>query len=265
MKAAVLGQPISHSLSPILHSAGYRAQELSHTYGRFEVDAARLKQFVASLDSQWMGLSLTMPLKVAAFGVADVLTPLAEISGSINTLVFGEQIVGYNTDIYGIVQACAEVGLASAQSCTIIGSGATARSAIVAAKELGITHIELLARNSEAIRQCDAIATELGITLIAPAIAESQWHTSDLVINTTPANVAAELLPEVAAVSGLLLDVVYHPWPTSIASRWQLAGGAICPGYLMLLHQAVAQYELFTGIDAPVTEMRAALMEALAE
>ncbi len=264
MKAAVLGKPISHSLSPILHNAGYQAQGLPHTYERHEVDESGLGKFVQDLDSDWMGLSLTMPLKVAAFGVVDVLTPLVEISGSINTLVLGDQIVGYNTDIYGIVQACDEVGLVSPQSCTIIGSGATARSAIVAAREMGITQIELLARNSQAIVECDAIANELGITLIAPAIDESQWHRSDLVINTTPANVAGQLLPEVEAVKGLLLDVIYHPWPTQIASRWQDAGGAICPGYLMLLHQAAAQYELFTGIEAPITQMRAALMDALA-
>jgi len=264
MKAAVLGSPITHSLSPILHNAGYQAQGLPHIYERHEVNESGLTQFVENLDSDWMGLSLTMPLKVAAFGVVDVFTPLVEISGSINTLIFGEQILGYNTDIYGIVQACRELGLSSAQSCTIIGSGATARSAIVAAREMGVSHIELLARNAEAIRQCDAIANELGITLIAPAMDESQWQKSDLVINTTPANVADKLLPEVTEVSGLLLDVIYHPWPTQIASRWQDAGGALCPGYLMLLHQAAAQYELFTGIEAPVTEMRIALMDALA-
>jgi len=264
MKAAVLGKPIGHSLSPILHNAGYLAQGLAHTYERHEVAESGLAQFVQGLDANWMGLSLTMPLKVVAFEVAEVVTPLVEISGSINTLVFAQQIVGYNTDIYGIVQACTESGVSKAQTCTIIGSGATARSAIVAARELGITHVELLARNSQAIAQCDAIANELGITFIAPEVSESQWLNSDLVINTTPANVANELLPEVTSASGLLLDVIYHPWPTQIAARWQQAGGAICPGYLMLLHQASAQYELFTGVEAPITQMREALLKALA-
>lgn len=265
MKAAVLGKPITHSLSPVLHNAGYLAQNLQNTYERHDVDELGLANFVQHLDSQWMGLSLTMPLKVAAFDVAEVLTPLVEISGSINTLVLGEKIVGYNTDIYGIVQACKESGVSNAQTCTIIGSGATARSAIVAAREMGVEHIELLARNSQAISQCDSIANELGITFIAPALSESKWQNSDIVINTTPANVADDLLPNVAAVTGLLLDVIYHPWPTRIAARWQEAGGAICPGYLMLLHQGAAQYELFTGLQAPIVPMRSALMEALAD
>jgi len=264
MKAAVLGKPIAHSLSPILHNAGYLAQSLPHTYERHEVDESGLGQFVRELNADWMGLSLTMPLKVAAFAIAEVVTPLVEISGSINTLVFGEQIVGYNTDIYGIVQACSESGVTTAQTCTIIGSGATARSAIVAAREMGISQIELLARNSVAIAQCDAIANELGITFIAPDVRNSKWLESDIVINTTPAGVADELLPEVTATSGLLLDVIYSPWPTQIAARWQQAGGAICPGYLMLLHQAAAQYELFTGLEAPVNYMREALLEAIA-
>jgi len=263
MKAAVLGKPIAHSLSPILHNAGYRAQGLAHRYERHEVDEFGLADFVKDLNTDWMGVSLTMPLKVAAFAVAEVVTPLVEISGSINTLVFGEQIVGYNTDIYGIVQACVESGVQSAQTCTIIGSGATARSAIVAARELEVIEIRLLARNSQAIRQCDAIASELGITLSALPADDPNWTTSDIVINTTPASVADELLPLVTSAPGLLLDVVYNPWPTKIAAHWQSAGGLICPGYLMLLHQAVAQYELFTGVDAPIAKMREALLAAL--
>lgn len=263
MKAAVLGKPISHSLSPVLHNAGYLAQNLNHQYERHEVGEFELSNFIQTLDSGWMGLSLTMPLKVAAFAIADSVTPLVEISGSINTLVLGEQIVGYNTDIYGIVQACNESGVSSPQTCTIIGSGATARSAIVAAREMGVTSVELIARNSAAILQCDQIASELGITFIAPPINESKWQESDLVINTTPSDVADKLLPDTSSVAGLLLDVIYHPWPTQIAERWIEAGGAICPGYLMLLHQAVAQYELFTGVDAPVEVMRSALMDAL--
>lgn len=263
MKAAVLGKPVAHSLSPILHNSGYQAQGLEHTYERHEVDEAGLADFVAKVSDEWMGLSLTMPLKVAAFDVAEVLTPLVEISGSINTLVLGEQIVAYNTDIYGIVQACLEAGLSDVQSCTIIGSGATARSAIVAARELGFSRIELIARNPQAIAQCDAISSELGITFIAVDPSESQWQGSDLVVNTTPAGVADSLLTPTEKVSGLLLDVVYHPWPTKIAADWQSAGGLICPGYLMLLHQAIAQYELFTGESAPIPAMRSALIEAI--
>lgn len=263
MKAAVLGKPISHSLSPVIHNAGYRFQSLSHTYEAIEIGEDQLGEFVEKCDSTWMGLSLTMPLKVAAFAVAGSVTPLARLSGSINTLVFAEEIAGYNTDIYGIVQAVNEATQSSIGKATIIGSGATARSALVACAELGANSVDVIARNADAILALAEIANELGITFTALNQGDAKWQESDLVINTTPAGVADELLTELDAVRGLLLDVVYHPWPTKIATKWLESGGEICPGYVMLLHQAVAQYELFTGQSAPVEPMRQALLSAI--
>jgi len=263
MRAAVLGKPIAHSLSPVIHRAGYLAQNLAHSYEAVEIDTDQLGSFIAGCGEDWMGVSLTMPLKVAAFGVADQLTPLAEITGTINTLVFGEQIIGYNTDVYGLVQACVESGVEGIETCSIIGSGATARSALVAARELGGQHVRLLARNSVAIAQCAQIAGQLGINITVSDSADADFENVDLVINTTPVGVADKLLADTTEVSGLLLDVVYSPWPTQLASRWIECGGTVCPGYLMLLHQAAAQYDLFTGLAAPLDQMRAALMETL--
>ena len=264
MKAAVLGKPISHSLSPIIHNAGYRSQGLPHEYSAIEVGENELAQFVNGCDGQWLGLSLTMPLKVAAFAVVQQVTPLAQLSGSINTIVFGEEIVGYNTDIYGIVEAVSEIGVTNRTSkATVVGSGATARSAIVAVAELGLTHVDLIARNADAILRCSEIAHELGITLETVSGQDADWQGSDLVINTTPAGVADGLVEDLPQTTGVLLDVIYHPWPTAIAAAWLEQGGAVCPGYLMLLHQAVAQYELFTGQSAPVADMRQALLDAL--
>ncbi|NBU31866.1 MAG: shikimate dehydrogenase [Actinobacteria bacterium] len=263
MKAAVLGKPILHSLSPAIHTAGYQAQNLPHTYSAIEIAENELAAFVSNCDEQWLGLSLTMPLKVAAFSVAEELTPLVQLTGSINTLVFADQIVAYNTDVYGIVRACQESEIGAAKTCSILGSGATARSAIVAAHELGVQQIHLVARNPEAILVCDEIATELGITFQATSADNAQCWESDLVINTTPAGVADTYLKPELTVSGLLLDVVYRPWPTVISSQWEDAGGRSCPGHLMLLHQAVAQYELFTGQSAPLKAMRAALEASL--
>jgi shikimate dehydrogenase len=261
MRAAVLGSPITHSLSPVLHNAGYQALGLDHHYEAIEVTESTFKNFVAGLTDDWMGLSLTMPLKVVATTVAEHVAPVAQLTGSINTLVNAKSLIGYNTDVYGIVQACAEFGAESAQRMTIIGSGATARSAIAAAFELGVTHINLIARNSEAIAHCDQIATELGITFSSPALDESHWLESDIVVNTTPSGVADAFTSNMVGVSGLLLDVVYHPWPTALASAWQQHGGVTCPGYIMLLHQAAAQFELFTDHEATLEAMREAMMQ----
>ena len=265
MKAGVLGSPIQHSLSPILHNAGYQALQLDHHYEAIDTDESSFADVFKTFDEHWMGVSLTMPLKVVAQKVADHVAPLAQLTGSINTLVFTKSVVAYNTDVYGIIQACQESELQGAKTCTIIGSGATARSAIAAAFELGVSHVELIARNSGAIAQCDAIATELGISFRSPAINESNWLDSDLVINTTPAGVADEFTSAITHATGLLLDVVYHPWPTSLARAWEERGGRSCPGYLMLLHQASAQFELFTGQPAPIEEMREAMMIELSK
>ena len=263
MRAAVLGSPVDHSLSPVLHNAGYQALGLDHHYEAIEVTEATFMDFVAGINDEWMGLSLTMPLKVIASTVAGHVAPVAELTGSINTLVNAKSLIGYNTDVYGIVQACAEYGAESAQRMTIIGSGATARSAIAAAFELGVSHIDLIARNSEAIARCDQIATELGITFSSPALDESHWLDSDIVVNTTPTGVADAFASNIDHVSGLLLDVVYHPWPTGLATAWQQHGGVICPGYVMLLHQAAAQFELFTDHVAPLEAMREAMMQEI--
>ena len=260
MRAAVLGKPISHSLSPILHTAGYRELGLSHSYEAIEVAEDEFVEFVAHIDDTWMGLSLTMPLKVVATQVAEHIAPVAQLTGSINTLVNAKSIVGYNTDVYGIVTAINEFGMSQARNCTIIGSGATARSAIAASFELGVTHINLVARNSDAIAHCDAIATELGITLTSSLVDESHLSETELVINTTPRGVADAFANNISHVSGLLLDVVYDPWPTPFAKSWEQHGGQTCPGYVMLLHQACAQFELFTGETAPVEAMRSAMM-----
>ena len=263
MRAAVLGSPITHSLSPVLHNAGYQALDLHHTYEASEVTEDSFGNFVSRIDEDWLGVSLTMPLKEIAFSVADHVAPTAQLTGAINTLVRAKSLVGYNTDVYGIVQACNEFGLARAKSCSIIGSGATARSAIAAAYELGITKIQMLARNSSAIARCDAICTELGITFQASDASDTNWMQSDLVINTTPAGVADAFANQLQATSSLLLDVVYNPWPTQLAKAWEQQGGVICPGYVMLLHQAAAQFELFTGLTPPVSQMRDAMMREL--
>ena len=263
MKAAVLGSPIQHSLSPVLHTAGYLALGLDHTYEAIEISEDSFHSFISNLDDDWMGVSLTMPLKVVASTVADHIAPLAQLTGTINTLVRAKTLIGYNTDVYGIVQALGEFGLKQASEMTIIGSGATARSSIAAAFELGVSQINLVARNSDAIAKCDMIATELGITLSSISANESDWLKSEIVINTTPVGVADAFIDQIEQPEGLLLDVVYDPWPTPLAQSWENGGGAICPGYLMLLHQATAQFELFTGEQAPVEAMRTALLSAI--
>ena len=259
MKAAVLGKPVKHSLSPTLHNAAYHALGLSHEYSAIEVAESELLDFVSKLDSTWLGLSLTMPLKEAAFEVAQTCDDLAVKSGAINTLIFENGIHGYNTDVLGIVDAVTENGLTNINTMTIFGSGATARSALLAASHLGARSIDLVARNVSDTLKMQELALSLEVDLQTCAVKQSNWLQADLVINTTPVGVLDEIAKEVFQPNGLLLDVVYDPWPTQLAASWSTNGGNVLSGLTMLLHQAGHQITLMTGQPAPIAEMRAAL------
>lgn len=263
MRAAVLGQPISHSLSPVIHNAGYKALGLPHEFAAIECNETSLRHVINSCDDTWMGLSLTMPLKEAAFNVADTVTSVAVLARSINTLLLTDQIHADNTDVYGIVQAVREHSLVKATRAVIIGSGATARSAIVACDELGITSIDMIARNKRALNECGEIAQRLGIAATATDPRDTVFTETTLTINATPAGVADVLIPSLHPPAGAILDVAYNPWPSAITAHWLNSGLVAIPGHAMLLHQAVKQFHLMTGFAAPVDAMRHALAEAL--
>src|SRR5690625_1926993 len=135
-RAAILGSPIEHSLSPVLHRAAYAALGLeSWAYDRYEVTEENFARFVSGCGTEWAGLSLTMPLKQVALQVVDVVEPLAEVVGAVNTLLFspGGLKVGANTDVYGIVAAVTQARGGAAETPrtgVIVGGGATAASAV---------------------------------------------------------------------------------------------------------------------------------------
>lgn len=259
VKAAVLGSPVSHSLSPVLHSAAYGALGLDHSYSAIEVAESELGNFLETVDADWLGVSLTMPLKEVAFQFAETCDELANLTGAINTLVFGSQIKAYNTDVLGIVDALTEAGSARIETAVIFGSGATARSALVAVHKLGAQEVSCIARNVEDVRRMATVAAEIGINFSHTQLSDSGWLAADVVVNTTPIGVMDETAREVYTPKGLLLDVVYNPWPTQLAASWAVTGGTIVSGLSMLLHQAGHQVTLMTGKPAPVTQMREAL------
>ena len=263
MHAAVLGSPISHSLSPILHRAAYAELGLQYDYRAIHITTETFTQFMETIDSSWIGLSLTMPLKEVAFEVANEVSAVAVLARAINTLLIGAVIQGDNTDVLGIVHAVREMTSLDLNRAVIFGSGATARSSIVAASQLGVTDIQAVARNHTALSECRTIAYKLGMNFEDVSIADATFDTHTLTINTTPGGVADAIADAVIDPLGPVLDVVYHPWPSALAKRWQLAECIAIPGYLMLLHQAAKQVELMTGQEAPLHAMRSALMEAL--
>lgn len=274
--AGVLGSPIGHSLSPTLHLAGHAAAGLSDwDYTAHEVDEGGLPPFVAGLDATWRGLSLTMPLKVAAFDVADEVSELAREARAINTLVRTDSgWAADNTDVHGIVAALRDAGVHEPRSATVIGAGATARSALLALRAIGVRkEVHVAARNElKAMALVDSMP-DLGFDLGTPTDLAGwwfeQWPPAEVVVSTVPGGVAN------AAVAGMLgdpdermegttlLDVVYADWPTPLAAAASARGATVVSGLEMLVHQAARQFELFTGSTAPVAAMQAAGRAAL--
>ena len=255
---AVLGSPIEHSKSPAIHSAAFSFLKVDALYSRHEL-AEGLSEWVGALDDSWHGMSLTMPLKEQALALADRADSLAIATGAANTLIRTETgWDAYNTDVFGIQKAVESV---KAKSVSVIGSGATARSAIVAMQEMG-KNVTLWARNKQAMKN---LAAEFELAIYDKFF---QAATADLVISTLPAGALDSYLEELRTPpKGTLLDVAYHPWPSKAAERFHVAGHAIS-GLEMLLWQAVAQQRLFAGndLDEPlenekglVSAMRAAL------
>lgn len=270
-RAAVIGQPVSHSLSPLLHTTAYRGLGLDWCYEAREVGPGQLAAFAAELDDSWAGLSVTMPLKPEAVAVADAVDPLAAALGVANTLVRlpSGVLTAFNTDVGGIAAALREVAGERwrPQRSLILGNRATACSALAALGELGCTGHSVAARRHGGPGSTALVAHALGVehrpvlwratdALVAAVAA------ADVVVSTLPAGVADALAPLLAAhrrADAVLLDVVYHPWPGALNAAWQASGGTVVPGWLMLLHQAVAQVRLFTGRQPDVEAMRQAL------
>ncbi|MER5570080.1 shikimate dehydrogenase [Streptomyces goshikiensis] len=268
IRAAVLGSPIEHSLSPVLHRAAYQELGLADwSYDRFEIDEAALPEFMAGLGDGWAGLSLTMPLKRAIIPLLDGISDTASSVEAVNTVVFTEdgRRLGDNTDIPGIVSALHERGVEKVPSAAILGAGATASSALAALSRICTGEVTAYVRSRARADEMRQWGERLGVavrtadwSLAAEALAEP------LVIATTPAGTTDALAASVPDGAGTLFDVLYDPWPTALAAAWSERGGKLIGGLDLLVHQAVLQVERMTGRPrAPLAAMRAAGEAAL--
>jgi shikimate dehydrogenase len=257
--AAVLGRPIAHSLSPVLHGAAYRALGLSWTFTAVEVGTGELAAFLASCGSEWVGFACTMPLKHEALSVASAVGPQATAVGAANTLLRRPD-GGWsadNTDVAGIIAALRECRVRPA-TATVLGAGGTAQAAVVALGELGLTRCTVQVRDVTRTAGVRAAAQRAGIDVELGPLGNPP---GELVISTLPPGAADPLAAREWSAECAVLDVVYAPWPTPLAAAVAAGGGTVVGGALMLLHQAALQVELMTGRPAPVEAMRAALRE----
>ncbi|KUN84778.1 shikimate dehydrogenase [Streptomyces bungoensis] len=268
-RAAVLGKPIAHSLSPVLHRAAYESLGLTDwSYDRFEIDEAALPGFLDGLGPEWAGLSLTMPLKRAVIPLVDEISETAASVDAVNTVVLtgdGRRL-GDNTDIPGMVAALREHGIEQVESAAILGAGATASSALAALARICTGQVVAYVRSDARAAEMRRWGERLDVD-----VRTADWDDAEqalrapLVIATTPAGTTDALAAAVPERPTTLFDVLYEPWPTELAARWSMFGGAVVSGLDLLVHQAVLQVEQMTGRSpAPLEAMRQAGEKALA-
>ena len=266
MQAAVLGSPVSHSLSPVLHNAAYRALSLDHTYSAIETAESELGSFLGSVDSNWLGVSLTMPLKEEVLSLGFKADALTQRIQSGNTMIKSDGKWSISsTDGSGFVAALEHAGITDIDSVLILGAGGTAR-AVTGSLDSIAKNIHVLGRSS--LRQ----------EALESAVSHShfeyhRWSSDvdftayDLVVNTTPAGAADLLAGSVnRGIHATFFDVIYKPWPTELAQRWSDCGGTVINGLELLMYQGVDQLALVLDIDfdreALSTHLRAVLRKS---
>ena len=260
MRAAVVGRPVSHSLSPLLHRAAYAALGLTDwTYDALDLGADQLPELLAGLGQEWRGFSVTMPCKQAAVDAADLVEPLPRLLHAANTLVHTDE--GWraeNTDVTGVGMALQLAGVERVSCAAILGAGGTAAAAAVALSSLGAQHLDIVVREpvraAGLLRVLDVLGVDRSVTLLPEADLDVP-----LVVSALPIDAQRDL-PDLGWRAGqTVLDVLYAPWPTPVAQRVTTAGGTVVSGLEVLFWQATVQVELMTGHPAPIAAMRAAL------
>ncbi|WP_432479160.1 shikimate dehydrogenase [Nocardioides sp. GXQ0305] len=262
LHCAVVGDPIGHSLSPTLHRAAYTSVGLDWSYDAVRVPSGGLARFVAGLGADWRGLSVTMPLKREALALGEPVTDRARTAGSANTLVRrADGWLADNTDLPGAAAAVRERWDGPVRSVTVLGGGATAASAALAMCDLGAREVRLLVRSPERaaataalVRHHPALPVVSVGDLDGPVI-------GDVVVSTVPAEAQTPDLVARCRDVPVVFEVRYDPWPTPVAAA--VGGRVLVSGLDLLVHQAAEQFVLFTGVPAPLAEMRGAGEAAL--
>ncbi|GGK25369.1 putative shikimate-5-dehydrogenase (AroE) [Pilimelia terevasa] len=277
-RAAVLGHPVGHSLSPVLHRAGFAAAGLDGwTYDAVDCPAGGLAALLGRCGGEWAGFSVTMPLKEEALACADGASATARLAGVANTLVRrGAGWYADNTDVTGMTALLGAGAPASTPrgrpavagsgvvTGTVLGAGGTARAALVALGRAGVGEVAVVARRAAAVRALVPVAEAVGVRLRAVAWGEGADHLgADVVVSTVPAGTADGLAAAARWRPGAAyLDALYAPWPTPLAAAAAAAGLAVLSGLDLLYAQALDQFAHFTGLPAPAAAMRAALHAA---
>jgi shikimate dehydrogenase len=269
----VLGSPIGHSQSPALHRAAYGALGLDWQYEAIEMESVGLAGFIGTRGPDWRGLSLTMPLKRDVMPLLGVVDGLVELTGGANTVLFhkgadGPTLHGFNTDVFGIVEAFRDAGVERLTSVRMLGAGATAASALVAVAQLGARRVVVSARSAQKLVALFDLGEKLGVDVHAARLdGVDDGIVPEAVISTLPGGADHGYRFDTATrASSVLFDVAYDPWPSPLAARWLEVGGRVIPGIEMLVNQAMLQVRIFVGGKAEsILPREAAVLAAMRE
>lgn len=265
--AGVIGRPIRHSLSPVIHNAAFDALGIDCASFAFEVAETGVGSALAAVSALGMlGLSVTMPCKDTAARAVERLSAEAARLGAVNCIgVDDAALVGHNTDGVGLVESLrSDEGFdPSGARCVVLGAGGAARAAVLALGESGAAEVVVVARNPQ---RAD-LAASLSPTGRAGAAGDVAG--ADLVLNATPVGMGA--LSEESPIPGellgpaqLVVDLIYSPTETVLLEEARRRGARAVNGIGMLVHQAAHQIHIWTGSTAPVAQMRAAAERELA-
>jgi shikimate dehydrogenase len=264
MRCAVLGAPVAHSLSPVMHRAAYADLGLDWHYDAVEVPAGTLVTFLGALGDDVRGLSVTAPLKTEAAAAAHRRTRVVDLLGVANTLVREDEVLtADNTDVPGAVAALAEHGVTAASSARILGGGATAASMAHALAGLGLTHLDLVVRDPDRAHDAATIARGSGLEVTVSLLSDPPSGPVDLLVSTVPDGALHRGAEAWVAAVPAVFDVVYDPWPTALASAASRSGALVVSGLDLLAHQAALQVELMTGSTVRPQALRAAALAHL--
>jgi shikimate dehydrogenase len=264
--AGVIGSPVRHSLSPVIHNAAFADAGLDWVYVAFDVSAGGAASALAAARALGIaGLSVTMPHKEDVADAVDVLDAAAAALHSVNTVVLQDdgRLAGYSTDGAGFVASLAEVSVDPAgMNVVVVGAGAAARSVIDALSRCGVAHLQVINRSAD--------RAERAVMLGGPHAGVGEMADiahADLVINATSIGMGTYEVPfDVAWLrSGqIVADLVYHPLETKLLRAARECGAVGIDGLGMLVHQAALQQHLWTGNRPNTAVMRAAAEQELA-
>lgn len=251
----MLGSPIAHSRSPQLHLAAYAALGLDWCYERVEVGSGELEPFLDGLGAEWLGLSLTMPLKREVLPRLAARDDLVDVVGGANTVVRdGDgRWIGANTDVEGIVRAYEDHGVTRVAEGLVLGGGATAAAVLAALGAMGAERVAVAVREPARAAALHGVAEAVGLELRLVRLDGPMPGAPDTVVSTLPGGTPVDLaaLTPARDAGAVLFDVAYAPWPSALAQHWAITGGTVASGLEMLLHQAVGQVRRFVGGGVP--------------